>query len=133
MFRRTAPDGLRLPGSVHDGLNAAGIELIPNMNNAADQHRGRSALHRSVVGNHRDLSFFTGRSNRRRIGVMRNNVGTLTNQRLGSIGLLARVIPSGGPDNADLNVGIDALSAERIGIDALKHFWNRQPASLPAR
>ena len=61
---------------------------------------------------------------------MRNNVGTLTNQRLGSIGLLARVIPSGGPDNADLNVGIDALSAERIGIDALKHFRNRQRGNI---
>ena len=64
VFRRTAPDGLRLPGSVHDGLNAAGIELIPNMNNTANQHRGRSALHRSVIGNHRDLRFFAGRSNR---------------------------------------------------------------------
>ena len=130
MFGDAAPDRLGLPGAVHRSIDSAGVELLPALNHAAQKHCRSNALHRRVVGDHRDLHIFTGSHNGRRIGVMCQHVGLLTDERLGGIGFLARIVPSRSPDYANFNIGIDALSAKRIGIDALEDFGNRNGSDV---
>ena len=64
--------------------------------------------------------------------MVRDHVGLLSDQGLRRIGFLPRVVPGRGPDDADLNIGIHALRAQRKGIDALKHFRNRERGDVAA-
>ena len=62
--------------------------------------------------------------------MVRDDVAALSDQRIGRIGFLARVIPSVGPDHINLHVGIDGLSTQRVCIDALEHFGNRHSGDV---
>ena len=130
MFRNAAPDGIGLPGAVHHGLHAARVVLVPGLHDAPEEHRRRNALHRCVVGNHGDLQILACGGNCGRVGVVREHVGLLSDQGLRGVGFLARVVPGGGPDHANLNIGVHALGAERVGIDALKDFRNRHRSDV---
>ncbi len=61
-----------------------------------------------------------------RVGVVREHIGALRDQRFRRLALAARVVPRISPDHLDLGFGIDAAHAAGEGIDAHHDLRNRE-------
>ncbi|MGY4462318.1 hypothetical protein ACVWYI_006278 [Bradyrhizobium sp. LB13.1] len=66
----------------------------------------------------------------RRIRVLHDDVSALVDQRLGSVGLLARIEPGVGPDDLHLDVRVDGLRRQDRRIDARDDLRNRERADI---
>ena len=101
------------------------VILIPVVRHGTDQLFGSRLRHGRVIADHLHASAFCRCGDSRRIGVVRENVATLTDQRVRGVHFLTRIIPGVGPHDGHLHVRINALGTQRVSVDSLKHLGNR--------
>ena len=77
-----------------------------------------------------DAAGFRFLDRRRAVGVLRQDIGALVDQRLGGGRFLAGIVPAIDPDDADLGFRIDAAQCQREGVDAADHFGNREGTDI---
>ena len=65
-----------------------------------------------------------------RVGVLREDVAALVDQRLGRVAFLRRVVPGVDHDELEPRLRVDRLHAEHEGVDALDNFGNGNGADI---
>ena len=127
---QAAPDVAELPGARQDFLGPPHIVAVPVIDDGGqlclrgevDHVRGLAdAEHAARLG---DLQ------GRRGIGVLEDHVCALVDQRLGRLGLLARVVPGADPDHLDGRLRVNLAQGQSEGVDAADYLGNREGADV---
>ena len=126
-FADTVPGVDPLPCAIQQGLHpldVIGAPVVDDRRNARGwrivEHVGRLT---EADDTRRLGAFGQGRS---AVGVGKDNIDALFDQRLGGIGLFRRVEPGIGPDHRYFHIGVDLAGMDKGGIDAHHHFGNRE-------
>ena len=72
--------------------------------------------------------FFSGLQHGGGVGVLQQNVCARVDQGLSGLRLFGGIKPGVDPNDFGFDLGVDALRAEREGIDVAQHFRNREGA-----
>ena len=106
------------------GLRHQGVVRPPHLDRGSEMGFGRIRGHVGIPAEGIHALVLRRLQHRGRVGVLQQDVGALSDQRLGGLALLCRVVPGAHPHHLGGDLRVHRARAHGVGVDVAHHLRN---------